>query len=63
LPSFDPAVPLENSQVIRLQMPGGALALVGIPVAPDLADQPIVADIAVAQDGRPYAVRLVGFNK
>jgi len=58
LPSFNPAVPVGDTQILRLQMPASALELVGIPVSGEASDQPILADVLVAQDGRPYAVRL-----
>jgi hypothetical protein len=59
LPTFDPAIPIEQMQVVRLEMPGRALRLVGFPITEEVAQQRILADVAVAQDGTPYAVRLV----
>jgi hypothetical protein len=59
LPSFDPALPIEQSQMVRLVLPGSALRLVGYPVNEDLAERRVVTDVLVSQDGTPYAVRLV----
>lgn len=58
LPSFDPDVPVGDSEVLRVEMPASALQLVGIPVSEQASDEPLLADILVAQDGRPYAVRV-----
>ena len=59
LPSYDPAVPVDSVRVVRLQIPGRELNLVGIPVRQDAAEKEFLADVLVAQDGTPYALRLV----
>jgi hypothetical protein len=59
LPSYDPAIPVEGARLVRLQMPGSALSLVGMPVRQDAADRQFVADVLLAQDGTPFALRLV----
>lgn len=59
LPSYDPAVGTGDLQVVRLELSGADLRLVGAPVAEDLSDQRILADVVVGRDGTPYAVRLV----
>ncbi len=59
LPSYDPAIPVEGARLVRLQMPGSALRLVGMPVRQDAADRQFLADVLLAQDGTPFAVRLV----
>ncbi len=59
LPSFDPAVPLGESHMVRMDLPGSALQLIGYPVDGQLLDRRIVTDILIGQDGMPYAVRLV----
>lgn len=59
LPTFDPSIPLGVSRMVRVDMPGSALQLIGYPVDGQLLDRRIVADVLVGQDGMPYAVRLV----
>jgi hypothetical protein len=59
LPSYDPAISTGDLQVVRLELSGADLRLVGAPVAEDLSDQRILADVVVGRDGTPYAVRLV----
>ena len=59
LPNFDSAVPLGDSRMLRVDLPGSALQLIGYPIDGQLLDHHIVADVLVGQDGLPYAVRLV----
>ncbi len=59
LPSFDPAVPIGQARILRVEMPGSALQLVGYPVNEELLQRRVVTDMLVGQDGVPYAVRLV----
>jgi len=59
LPTFDPAIPIDHSQIVRVDLPGRALQLVGFPVSEEDADRRVVADVLLAQDGTPYALRLV----
>jgi hypothetical protein len=59
LSTFDPAVPLGESRMVRMDLPGSALQLIGYPVDGQLLDRRIVTDVLVGQDGMPYAVRLV----
>jgi hypothetical protein len=59
LGTYDPAMVPGEMQVVRLELTGTDLRLVGAPVAEDLADRRMLADIVVASDGTPYAVRLV----
>jgi hypothetical protein len=59
LPSYDPAIPIDAARVVRLQIPGHALGLIGIPIGQEAGDRQFVADVLIAQDGRPYAFRLV----
>jgi hypothetical protein len=56
---FDPTMTPGDLKVVRLQLTGADLRLVGAPVAEDLSDRPLLADIVLASDGTPYAVRLV----
>jgi hypothetical protein len=59
LSTFDPAVPLGGSRMVRMDLSGSALQLIGYPVDGQLLDRRIVTDVLVGQDGMPYAVRLV----
>jgi len=59
LPTFDSAVPVDHLEMVRVDIPGRDLRLVGFPVSEEIANRRVVADILVAQDGTPYALRLV----
>lgn len=59
LPMFDPAIPIGQSRMVRLELPGSALQLIGYPVNEELLERRVVTDVLVGQDGVPYAVRLV----
>jgi hypothetical protein len=59
LPGYDPAVPADELQVVRVQLPASALWQMGAPVSPDSGTRKFMADFVVSQDGTPYAVRLV----
>jgi hypothetical protein len=59
LPSFDPAIPIGQSRMVRLELPGSALQLIGYPVNEELWERRVLTDVLVGQDGTPYAVRLV----
>jgi hypothetical protein len=59
LPAYDPAFPAGRSLLIRLEMPGTDLGLVGYPVTESLSERRVVTDVLVSEDGTPYAVRLV----
>ena len=59
LPTFDPAIPTGQSRIVRIDLPGSALQLIGYPVEGQLLDRRILTDVLVGQDGMPYAVRLV----
>ena len=59
LPTFDPAIPIDRLEMVRVDLPGRELRLVGFPVSEEIADRRVVADVILAQDGTPYALRLV----
>ena len=59
LPMFDPAIPIGQSRMVRLDLPGSALQLIGYPVDEELLERRVLTDVLVGQDGVPYAVRLV----
>src|SRR6185437_7968567 len=58
LPSYDPAVPAGDLKMVRLEVTGSDLRLLGAPVAGDLSER-VTADFITDRDGTPYAVRLV----
>ncbi len=59
LPPFDPAIPIRNPRIVRVELPGSALQLVGYPVDEELLRRRVLTDMLVGQDGVPYAVRLI----
>jgi len=59
LPTFDPAIPIDHSEMVRVDLPGRDLRLVGYPVSEEIADRRVLADVLLTQDGTPYALRLV----
>lgn len=59
LPSFNPAIPIGPSRIVRVELPGSALQLVGYAVNGELLERRVVADVLVGQDGIPYALRLI----
>jgi negative regulator of sigma E activity len=59
LPAYDPTVPQDELQIVRVQLPASALWKIGAPVSPDISERRMTADFVVGQDGTAYAVRLV----
>jgi hypothetical protein len=59
LPAYDPTVPQDELQIVRVQLPASALWKIGAPVPPDISERRMTADFVVGQDGTAYAVRLV----
>ncbi len=59
LPLFDPSIPIGQPRMVRLELPGSALQLIGYPVSEQLLERHVLTDVLVGQDGVPYAVRLV----
>jgi hypothetical protein len=59
LPAYDPTVPMEDLQVVRVQLPASALWKMGAPMLADAGERRMTADFVVGQDGTAYAVRLV----
>ena len=59
LPAYDPAVPLDELQIVRVKLPASALWKIGAPVPPEMSERRMTADFVVGQDGTAYAVRLV----
>jgi hypothetical protein len=46
-------------QIVRLELTGAELRMVGAPVTEELADRRVRADFLIGRDGTPYGVRLV----
>jgi hypothetical protein len=59
LASFDPAIPLGQAQIVRVELPALTLRSAGYPVNPGLIGRHVLTDVILGQDGRPYAARLV----
>jgi hypothetical protein len=59
LPTYDPTVPMEDLQVVRVHLPASELWKMGAPIAADADERRMTADFVVGQDGTAYAVRLV----
>jgi len=50
---------LESLQLVRVELPGSALSEVGLPVDPETASAPVIADVVLGQDGLARAIRFV----
>jgi hypothetical protein len=50
---------LESLQLVRVELPGSALSEVGLPVNPETANAPVIADVVLGQDGLARAIRFV----
>ena len=59
LPSAYGLPEMESASIIRIQVPLSALPAYGLQIAPDAATDSIEAELLVAQDGQPRAIRLV----
>lgn len=59
LPAYDSVINPAEIRVVRMEVTGSDLMMVGAPVSAELADNRMLADFVVGADGTPYAVRLV----
>lgn len=59
LPSLEMVPAGDELRVVRLEMPGEDLRLLGAPVTEEIAARRVTADFVVGHDGTAYAVRLV----
>jgi hypothetical protein len=59
LPNAPRIEPNEDYNVVRVEVPGSAMIEAGISLGEDRAAETVVADVALAADGTPRAVRLV----
>ena len=62
LPAFDLIPSGDQLRVVRLQLRGEDLRLVGAPVTEEIVRRRVTADFVVGHDGTPYAVKLVQAN-
>ena len=51
--------PMESGQVIRVQVPRTALASFGLPINIERANEPVKADLLLAEDGSARAIRFI----
>jgi hypothetical protein len=51
--------PMESGEVIRVHMPRSALITLGLPVDVEHADEPVLADLLIGEDGLARAIRFV----
>lgn len=56
---YDDHEPMESGEVIRVQMPRSALITLGLPVNVENADEPVLADLLIGEDGLARAIRFV----
>ena len=59
LPNAPRIEPNEDYNVVRVEVPGSAMIEAGISLGEDRAAETVLADVALASDGTPRAVRLV----
>jgi hypothetical protein len=59
LPSYDPAIPIDQVRIVHLETTGSALQLVGYPVDGEFLQRRVLADVLVGQDGQPFAIRII----
>jgi hypothetical protein len=59
LPNAPRSEPNEDFNVVRVEVPGSAMIEAGISLGEDRARETVLADVALASDGTPRAVRLV----
>jgi anti-sigma factor RsiW len=52
-------IPLENAQLIRVELPKTSLQLLGFPPMPDDSRKRVTADLLVGEDGLARAIRFV----
>jgi hypothetical protein len=55
----DDHAPMESGEVIRVQVPRSALITLGLPVNVEHADDPVLADLLIGEDGLARAIRFV----
>ncbi|HLJ86958.1 MAG TPA: hypothetical protein VKZ53_09040 [Candidatus Angelobacter sp.] len=63
LPAYEAGAPLDDLRVVRLDMLGADLRLIGVPISERIADRHVQADFLVGRDGTPYAMRPAPFTR
>ena len=59
LPYSDPALPVDDSVVLRVELTAEALSAAGAPVMNAQIGEPILADVLFGLDGQPRAIRFI----
>jgi hypothetical protein len=59
LPAAAALPEMESATIVRVSLPVTALPMYGIAIQPDIRSDEVVAELLVAQDGQPRAIRLV----
>jgi hypothetical protein len=50
---------MESASIVRISLPPSALPQYGVAIAPEMTGTSVEAELLVAQDGQPRAIRLV----
>ena len=50
---------MESATIVRVSLPVSALPAYGVPIQPDVSSDAVLAELLVAQDGQPRAIRFV----
>lgn len=59
LPQADALPDIESASIVRVSLPVAALPAYGVAILPEMTAERVEADLLVAQDGQPRAIRLV----
>ena len=59
LPYSDPALPVDDSLVLRVELTAEALSVAGVPVMNAQIGEPILADVLFGLDGQPRAIQFI----
>lgn len=62
LPAAESLPEFESGVIVRVELPVSSLPAYGLPMAPNLGQAPVEADVLVGQDGQPRAIRLVSID-
>jgi hypothetical protein len=59
LPNAAALPEMESASIVRVSLPPSALPQYGMPIVPEMTGISVEAELLVAQDGTPRAIRLV----
>ena len=59
LPNVAALPAMESASIVRVSLPPSVLPQYGMPIVPEMTGSPVEAELLVAQDGQPRAIRLV----